>query len=114
MVSGSDKKTCGLLYKASLMEDFRTYAACGNFLVTRENGLLSVVRDRIYRTKDGREHAGRRVFNIAGNTEGLEEGDILRADSLDFTFRRVKYTEDGRRCGKIVMFIYGWEKAEEA
>lgn len=85
-----------------------------NFLVTREDGFLSVVQNRSYRTKDGKAHTERRVFNVAGNTEGLEEGDILRADSLDFTFRRVKYTEDGRRCVKIVMFIYGWEKAEEA
>ena len=86
----------------------------GNFLVTRENGFLSVVRSVKRRTSDGRERNGRLVFNIAGNTEGLEEGDILRADSLDFTLRRVEYTEDGRRCCKIVMFIYGWEKAEEA
>ena len=86
----------------------------GNFLVTRENGFLSVVRSVKRRASDGRERNGRLVFNIAGNTEGLEEGDILRADSLDFTFRRVEYTEDGRRSGRIVMFIYGWEKAEEA
>lgn len=85
-----------------------------NFLVTRENGFLSVVQDRSYRTKDSKAHTERRVFNIAGNTEGLEEGDILRADNLDFTLRRVKYTEDGKQCSKIIMLLYGWEKAEEA
>ena len=73
--------------------------ASGNFLVTRENGFLSVVWNRSY------------VFNIAGNVEGLEEGDILRADNLDFTLKRVEYTEDGKRCGKIIMLLYGWEKA---
>lgn len=88
--------------------------ADGDFLVTRENGLLSVVRNRSYRTKDNKVRTEKCFFNIAGNTEGLEEGDILRADSLDFDLRRVEYTEDGRRCGKIAMFIYGWEKAEEA
>ena len=86
----------------------------GNFLVTRENGFLSVVRNRSYRTEDNKVHTEKCVFSIAGNTEGLEEGDILRADNLDFDLRRVEYTEDGRRCVKIVMFIYGWEKAEEA
>ena len=86
----------------------------GNFLVTRENGFLSVVRNRSYRTKDNKAHTEKCVFNVAGNTEGLEEGDILRADSLDFTFKRVEYTEDGKQCGKIIMMLYGWEKAEEA
>ena len=86
----------------------------GNFLVTRENGFLSVVRNRSCRTEDNKVHTRKCVFNIAGNIEGLEEGDILLADSLDFTFRRVEYTEDGRRCGKIIMLLYGWEKAEEA
>ena len=71
--------------------------ADGDFLVTRENGLLSVVRNRSCRTEDNRVRTDKCVFNIAGNIEGLEEGDILLADSLDFTFRRVKYTEDGRR-----------------
>ena len=83
----------------------------GNFLVTRENGVLSVVRNRNCRTKDSKVHAEKFIFNIAGNVEGLEEGDILRADSLDFDFKRVKYTEDGRQCSKIVMVLYGWEKA---
>ena len=86
----------------------------GNFLVTRENGFLSVVQDRSYRTKDGKVHTERRAFNVAGNTEDLEEGDILRADNLDFTLKRVKYTEDGKQCSKIIMLLYGWEKAEEA
>lgn len=86
----------------------------GNFLVTGENGFLSVVQNRNYRTKDGKAHTERRVFNIAGNVEGLKEGDILRADSLDFTLRRVKYTEGGKQCIKIIMLLYGWEKAEEA
>ena len=85
-----------------------------NFLVTRENGFLSVVRNRSYRTEDNKAHAEKCVFNIAGNTEGLEEGDILRADNLDFAFKRVKYTEDGKQRSKIVMLLYGWEKAEEA
>ena len=114
MVFGSDRKTCGLLYKASLMEGFKTYAACGNFLVIRENGLLSVVRSVKRRASDGRERNGRLVFNIAGNTEGLEEGDILLTDSLDFDLKRVKYTEDGKQRSKIIMLLYGWEKAEEA
>lgn len=85
-----------------------------NYIVARENGFLSVVRNRSYRTEDNKVHTEKCVFNIAGNTEGLEEGDILRADNLDFALRRVEYTEDGRRRVKIVMFIYGWEKAEEA
>ena len=85
-----------------------------NFLVTRKDGFLSVVQNRSYRTKDGKEHIERRVFNVAGNTEGLEEGDILRSDNLDFTLKRVKYTEDGKQCSKTVMLLYGWEKAEEA
>ena len=88
--------------------------ADGNFLVTRENGFLSVVWNRSYRTEDNKAHAERCVFNIAGNTEGLEEGDILRADSLDFALKRVKYTEDGKQRSKIIMLLYGWEKAEEA
>lgn len=83
----------------------------GNFLVTRENGFLSVVRNKNYRTEDNKVRTGRCVFNVAGNTEGLEEGDILRADNLDFTFKRVEYTEDGKQCGKIIMLLYGWEKA---
>ena len=86
----------------------------GNFLVTRENGFLSVVWNRSYRTEDNRVRTERCVFNVAGNVEGLEEGDILRADNLDFTFKRVEYTEDGKQCGKITMLLYGWEKAEEA
>lgn len=85
-----------------------------NFLVTREDGFLSVVQNRNYRTKDNKVHTEKCVFNIAGNTEGLKEGDILRADNLDFTFKRVKYTEDGKQCSKIIMLLYGWEKAEEA
>ena len=88
--------------------------AGGNLLVTRENGFLSVVRNRSYRTKDNKVHTEKCVFNVAGNTEGLEEGDILRADNLDFTFKWVEYTEDGKQCGKIIMLLYGWEKAEEA
>ena len=86
----------------------------GNFLVTRENGVLSVVHNRNYRTKDNKVHTEKCVFNIAGNVEGLEEGDILRADNLDFDFKRVKYTEDGKQRSKIIMLLYGWEKAEEA
>ena len=82
----------------------------GNFLVTRENGFLSVVRSVKRRASDGRERNGRLVFNIAGNTEGLEEGDILRADSLDFDLKRVEYTEDGKQRSKIIMLLYGWEK----
>lgn len=85
-----------------------------SFLVTRENGFLSVVQNRKCRTKDNKVHTEKCVFNIAGNTEGLKEGDILRADNLDFTFKRVKYTEDGKQCSKIIMLLYGWEKAEEA
>lgn len=82
-----------------------------NFLVTRENGVLSVAQNKNYRTKDNKVHTEKCVFNIAGNVEGLKEGDILRADSLDFDLKRVKYTEDGKKCSKIVMLIYGWEKA---
>ena len=85
-----------------------------NLLVTRENGFLSVVQNRKRRTKDNKARAEGFVFNVAGNTEGLEEGDVLRADNLDFTFKRVKYTEDGKQCSKIIMLLYGWEKAEEA
>ena len=84
----------------------------GNFLVTRENGFLSVVQDRNCRMKDRKVHAEKCIFNIAGNVEGLEEGDILRADNLDFSLKRVKYTEDGKQCSKIVMVLYGWEKAQ--
>ena len=83
----------------------------GNFLVTRENGFLSVVRNRNCKTACNKVHAEKCVFNIAGNVEGLEEGDILRADNLDFDFKRVKYTEDGKQCSKIIMLLYGWEKA---
>ena len=85
-----------------------------NFLVTREDGFLSVVQDRSYKTIDNKAHTERCVFNIAGNVEGLEEGDILRADNLDFDLKRVKYTEDGKQRSKIIMLLYGWEKAEEA
>ena len=82
-----------------------------NFLVTRENGVLSVVQNRSYRTKDNKVLTEKCVYNIAGNVEGLKEGDIILADSLDFDLKRVKYTEDGKQCSKIVMLIYGWEKA---
>ena len=82
-----------------------------NFLVTRENGFLSVVQNKNYRTKDNKVHTEKCVYSITGNTEGLKEGDIIRADSLDFDLKRVKYTEDGKQCSKIVMLIYGWEKA---
>lgn len=85
-----------------------------NFLVKRENGFLSVVRYTKYRTGGGRVRTWKTVFNIAGNIEGLQEGDILRADNLDFTFKKVKYTEDGKQCSKIIMLLYGWEKVEEA
>ena len=85
-----------------------------NFLVTRENGFLSVVQNRKCRTKDNKVHTERFVFNVSGNTEGLKEGDVLRADNLDFTLKRVKYTEGGKQCSKIIMLLYGWEKAEEA
>lgn len=85
-----------------------------NYVVTRENGFLSVVQNRNYKTADNKVHTEKCVFNIAGNVEGLEEGDILRADNLDFTLKRVKYTEDGKQCSKIIMLLYGWEKAEEA
>ena len=81
-----------------------------NFLVTRENGFLSVVQNN-YRTKDNKVHTEKCVYNITGNTEGLKEGDILRADSLDFDLKTVKYTEDGKQCSKIIMLLYGWEKA---
>ena len=83
----------------------------GNFLVTRENGFLSVVHNMNYRMKDNKVHDEKCVFNVAGNVEGLEEGDILRADNLNFDFKRVKYMEDGKQCSKIVMLLYGWEKA---
>ena len=92
----------------------RRIMAGGNFLVTRENGFLSVVRNRSYRTEDNRVRTGKCVFRIAGNTEGLEEGDILWADSLDCAFKRVEYTEDGKQRSEIIMLLYGWEKAEEA
>lgn len=85
-----------------------------NFLVTRENGFLSVVQNRNYRTKDNKVHTEKCVYNITGNTEGLKEGDIIRADSLDFNLKRVKYTEDGKQCSKIIMLLYGWEKHKEA
>lgn len=65
----------------------------GNFLVTRESGFLSVVQNRNCRTKDKKVHAEKCIFNIAGNVEGLEEG---------------------KQCSKIVMLLYGWEKAGEA
>ena len=93
--------------------DFSLDTAGGDFVVFRKNGVLSVAQNRNYRTADNKAHAEKCVFNIAGNIEGLEEGDILRADNLDFDLRRVEYTEDGKKCSKIVMFIYGWEKAEE-
>lgn len=86
----------------------------GDFLVTRENGFLSVVQNRSYKTQDNKVRTEKCVFNIAGNVEGLKEGDILRADNLDFDLKRVKYTEDGKQCSKIIMLLYGWEKAEEA
>ena len=86
----------------------------GNFLVTRESGFLSAVQNRNCRTKDNKVHTEKCVFNIAGNVEGLEEGDILRADNLHFDFKRVEYTEDATQCSKIVMLLYGWEKAGEA
>ena len=86
----------------------------GDFLVTRENGFLSVVQNSSYKTIDNKVHTEKCVFNIAGNVEGLKEGDILRADNLDFDLKRVKYTEDGKQCSKIIMLLYGWEKAEEA
>ena len=38
-------------------------------------------------------------------------GNFLRADNLDFSLKRVKYTEDGKQCSKIIMLLYGWEKA---
>lgn len=83
----------------------------GGFLVTRKNGFLSVVQNKNYRTKDNKVHTEKCVFNIAGNVEGLKEGDIICADNLDFDFKRVKYTEDGKQCSKIIMLLYGWEKA---
>lgn len=85
-----------------------------NYVVARENGFLSVVQNRSYKTADNKAHAEKCVFNIAGNVEGLKEGDILRADNLGFGLKRVKYTEDGKQCSKIIMLLYGWEKAEEA
>ena len=85
-----------------------------NFLVTRENGLLSVVQNRRYKTQGNKVHTERCVFNIIGNVEDLKEGDILRVDNLDFVLKMVKYTEDGKQCSKIIMLLYGWEKAEEA
>lgn len=79
--------------------------------MTRENGFLSVVQNRNCKTKGSKVHAEKCVFNVAGNVEGLEEGDILRADNLDFELKKVKYTEDGKQRSKIVMVLYGWEKA---
>lgn len=58
-----------------------------NYVVTRENGFLSVVQNRNYKTQGNKVHTEKCVFNIAGNVEGLEEGDILRADNLDFTLQ---------------------------
>lgn len=84
-----------------------------NFLVMRKDGLLSVVQNRNYRTKDNKVHIKRHVFNITGNVEDLEEGDILREDNLDFQMKRVKYMKDGRQHSKIIMLLYGWEKVEE-
>lgn len=82
-----------------------------NYVVTRGNGFLSVVQNMNYKTQDNKVHTEKCVFNIAGNVEGLKEGDILRADNLDFDLKRVKYTEDGKKCSKIIMLLYGWEKA---
>ena len=82
-----------------------------NFLVTRENGFLSVVQNRNYKTQDNKLLTEKCVYNITGNVEGLKEGDIIRADSLDFDLKMVKYMKDGKKCSKIVMLIYGWEKA---
>lgn len=30
---------------------------------------------------------------------------------LDFDLKIVKYTKDGKQCSKIIMLLYGWEKA---
>ena len=45
----------------------------GNFLVTRENGFLSVVQNRNYKTQGNKVHTEKCIFNIAGNVEGLKE-----------------------------------------
>lgn len=84
------------------------------FVVARENGVLSVVRERTGRTSDGRKYTEKCAFNVAGNIEGLKEGDVLSTDTMDYALRRVKYTEDGRQRSKIIMLLYGWEKVEEA
>ena len=97
-----------------IMKTMKTMKTIGeNFLVMRKDGLLSVVQNRNYRTKDNKVHVKRHVFNVTGNVEDLEEGDILREDNLDFQMKRVKYMKDGRQHSKIIMLLYGWEKVEE-
>ena len=97
-----------------IMKTMKTMKTIGeNFLVMRKDGLLSVVQNRNYRTKDNKVHIKRHVFNVTGNVEDLEEGDILREDNLDFQMKRVKYMKDGRQHSKIIMLLYGWEKVEE-
>lgn len=68
-------------------------------------------RTVLVKTKEYTEEC---IFNIGGNTGGLEEGDIPRADNLDFRLKRVKYMKDGRQRSKIIMLLYGWEKVKEA
>ena len=103
-----------ILIRETFQKIMKTMKTIGeNFLVMRKDGLLSVVQNRNYRTKDNKVHIKRHVFNVTGNVEGLEEGDILREDNLDFQMKRVKYMKDGRQHSKIIMLLYGWEKVEE-
>ena len=103
-----------ILIRETFQKIMKTMKTIGeNFLVMRKDGLLSVVQNRNYRTKDNKVHIKRHVFNITGNVEDLEEGDILREDNLDFQMKRVKYMKDGRQHSKIIMLLYGWEKVEE-
>ena len=52
-----------------------------------------------------------RIFQKVKGRQITAGGNFLRADNLDFSLKRVEYTEDGKRCGKIIMPLYGWEKA---
>ena len=51
---------------------------------------------------------------MAGGNFLVTRENFLRADNLDFSLKRVKYTEDGKQCSKIIMLLYGWEKHKEA
>lgn len=81
------------------------------FKIENDNGVLSVVDRKFYKTAEGKEYIEDNIFPIAGNIEGLKENDCIEAD---FSLKPViEKDETGKKHAVIKVFIYSWKLIKE-